>query len=271
MHSLKKATLLLALTSIAALPSTAFTYTDYNDQLDDGIDLYDDHRYENATEALQTLVDTKALRRLDSTEKSLALSHLAYSLMQQGKPKKALPSSKALLSHSKYAFGKESEEYVSALYLRARVLYRIGKSADAIRTVNEIASTLERMGPDYSEELNDAKSVPSQIRRKDWNKENLPKDLSDFYTKCESIHSGDKLPVATRTMHEYKLVGKDYKPARKLANKFKNTYIKRARENSKDRANRIIFIPDEKHLDDWCVIYPDGKLVDRAVIVPPED
>lgn len=261
----------LSLTAALFLSSSALALGNANDQLDDGIDLYDNNRFENAATTLTALVKASEFRRLDATEKSLALTHLMYSLLDQDKAAEALRHSKALLQHAKNGFGKNSEQYVNALFTKTLTQYRAGKSTNAIRTAEQMAYILERLGDEYRSDLSNARLIPSQIRKKDWNKKDLPMDLSDFYTTCEAINPGDMMPEVSRSLHEYEQVGKDYHPKGRLKEKFKTTYIKHARESSSDRAKRMIYIPDEDHLEHWCVIYPDGGQVDRAVTSPPKD
>lgn len=242
-----------------------------NELLDEGIELYDAQRFENAADVLSELINDRAFRRLDGLERELALRYLTYSLSNQDKTKESIKYTKKLLVNSKNEYGKHSENYVDVLLLIAKLQYRLGKERDAIKTVQEMESILERLGDGYHQELADTRGMASQIRKKEWNNERLPKDLSEFYTLCESIENGDKIPSTARLMNDYVLIGKDFKPPHKLSYVFKTTYVKQARENSTDRKNRLIFVPDIKHLDDWCVVYPDGTLVDRAFSVPPKD
>ncbi len=242
-----------------------------NDQLDQGIELYDHQRFENAAATLRELVYDRQFRRLDGLEKVLALRHLVFSLVEQGENREALKHSASLIKSAKNDFGRQSIEHVNALLVQAHVQYRMGKSRNAIRNAEKMESILERLGSDYRDELSDARSIPGQIRKREWDDKRRRTDLSEFYTQCEAIENNTPLAASVRSMHEYLLVGKEYRPQGRERSTFKNTYIKHARENSTDRANRLIFIPDKKHREDWCVIYPDGTLVDRAVTVPPED
>ena len=267
----KHSFLLITLTTLLSFSSTVNAFGNVNDQLDDSIDLYDHQRFKDAATLLLDLVKAKEFRRLDATEKTLALDHLIFSLIDQGKARDAMHYTKPLLQNAKSAFGKHSEQYVDALLTKALVQYRAGKSSDAIRSAQEMASVLERLGDEYAADLSNARLIPGKIRKREWNKKFLPKDLSDFYTTCEAIQPGDKLPGVSRSMHEYMLVGRDFRPTGRLKKTFRNTYIKHAKENSTDRANRLVYIPDKDHLDHWCVVYPNGGEVDRAVTSPPED
>jgi hypothetical protein len=262
---------LLALVLFWLSLTPALAFNNANDQLDLGIELYDDHRFENAATTLRELVYDRQFRRLDGLEKELALRHLIFSLIEQGENREALKHSSTLLKRAKSDFGNRSIHYVNALLVQAHVQYRLGKTRDTIRNAEKMVAILERLGSDYRDELSDARSIPSQVRKREWDEKRRRTDLSEFYTQCEAIEKDAKLAAAVRSMHEYLLVGKDYRPKGREKTTFKNTYIKHARENSTDRANRIIFIPDKKHAEDWCVIYPDGSLVDRAVTVPPDD
>jgi len=96
-------------------------------------------------------------------------------------------------------------------------------------------------------------------------------DLSDFYTACESITDEKYLARVDSIMHDYKQIGRDIKPDYKQSRYFKNTYLKDARESSADRKSRIIYVPDDEHMHDWCVIYPDKTEIDRVMISASSD
>ncbi len=96
MHSNRKTLLVATFAACLGLSFTVSAYTNVNDTLDDGIDLYDDDRYENASDLLLSLVEDRDFRKLDNHDKTLALSHLAYSLMEQGEPSIFLPLSDTL-------------------------------------------------------------------------------------------------------------------------------------------------------------------------------
>jgi len=226
---------------------------------------------ENSATALRELVYDRQFRRLDHVEKSIALSHLIFALLEHGETREAMQHTNKLIQQVKSDFGRKSVEHVNALLIKAHTEYRSGMERNALRTVNDVESMLDRLGDGYKDERERARSILVEIRRSHWNAEGLRKDLSDFYTACEAIQSNDKLPAAARAMREYLLVGKQYKPKGRERSAFKNTYVKQVRENSTDRKNRLIFIPDEEHLDHWCVIYPDGNLGDRVAVVPRED
>lgn len=271
MYSRKK--IILAVGFLASLIVSASTLAYYspNDALDDGLDLYDDNRYRNASEKLETLVKSRDFRQLDAMEKSLALTYLIKGKIQQGNPRGAMLHAGNLIKLSKRQFGNASIEHADAHYWKAVAQYRMGNGRDAGRSVDSMAQIFERMGDDYRDNVANAWRLASRARSGEWDEDDLPKDLSDFYTSCEAINKGDNLPSATRTMSEFTWIGRDLKPKGSTKRWFERTYIKHARENAKDRANRFIFVPDEDHLDHWCVIYPgQKKLVDRAVTSPPE-
>ncbi len=250
--------------------SQAYASMNPNDLLDYSIDLYEDKRYENAADSFSMLVKSRDFRRLDHNEKFIALELLVYSLANQDKARQAVPYSKQLQKVTKSGFGKRSREFAEALYVEAIVQYRIGDERDASRTMYDVAGIYENLGSEYKKEYHEAMQISGKLKFKEWDDKKLPKDLSDFFTTCEEIVADEKLPAVTRRFSDYKLVGRDYKPKGKERRFFKETYIKRARESSTDRANRLVFIPDYEHINDWCVVYPSGTLVDRAVIVPNE-
>lgn len=267
----KKTTMMLSLCVALAANTQAMAYDNPNDTLDGSLELYDDNRFKNSSESLEKLVKSRSFRKLDSMEKSLALTYLIDSKLQQGKARSAMPYATTLLKVSKSGFGELSEEHVDAYYMKAKAQYFMGDERDSARSVESMVNLLDRMGSDYRKAVSNARRLASRVRSNEWKKEDLGKDLSDFYTHCESIEEGMKISVASSSMSDFLRVGSGYKPKGRVKRDFENTYIKHARENSSDRANRLIFIPDTDHLDHWCVVYPGQRgVVDRAVTSPPK-
>ena len=127
------------------------------------------------------------------------------------------------------------------------------------------------MDGDYRDELYSIRHLVSNMRKVNLEEGELPVDLSDFYTACESIGGETYLARVDSIMSDYKQIGRDIKPDYKQAQYFKNTYLQHARESSRDRKTRIIYVPDADHLDDWCVVYPDNKHIDRVIISAEND
>ena len=127
------------------------------------------------------------------------------------------------------------------------------------------------MGDDYRSEQQEVRHLMSNMRRIELKEGDLPLDLSEFYTDCESIDRAMPINKMHALMKDYQLVGTDYKPSYKQAQYFKNAYLKNARESSKDRRNRLIYIPDKEHQEDWCVIYPENRIVDRVIVSASND
>ena len=266
---IKLCTILFLLVSIPI--SSHASMLDPTASLDHGLDLYEDKRYKNNEKTLMELVKSSAFRRLDSSQKALAYAHIAYSKINVGKEKESLSYIDKALNQSKREFGKQSLNYLDHLRTKAIALYWSGDRRKAARTVENMLGILERMDGDYRDEQERFKALMADLRKSNLYKDDLPLDLSDFFTACESIDDSQFLAKAGMVMKDYKLIGKDIKPDYKQSQYFKNTYIKHARESSQDRKNRMIYVPDEDHLDEWCVIYPDKKSIDRVVISTSDD
>ena len=239
--------------------------------LDHGFDLFEDQRYLNAETALLKLVGNSSFRRLDNSQRSLAYSHIAYSKINRGKERDSLKYIDKALTETKREFGKRSLAYLDHMETKAIALYWADDRRSAARVGESMLDILERMGDDYRKEEKQVRSMISRMRKVELEEGDLPMDMSDFYTKCESIHGLTSLNKAHSIMGDYKLVGTDIKPQYKKSQYFKNTYLKNSRESSNDRKNRLIYVPDEEHLDDWCVIYPAGRQVNRVIISASND
>jgi len=241
--------------------------TDPVSAMDAGLDLFDDRRYLNAEEALLELTASSTFRRLDSAQQAIVFSHIAYSKMNRGKDYDSVRYIDEALKQSKREFGERSLNYLNHMETKAVALYWSNKQREATRVAREMESILDRMGrDDYAKEIANVQSMISKLSRVNQRELELPTDLSEFYTDCESIQPDTSLAKANGIMSDYLLVGEDYKPNYKLSQYFKNTHILKARESSSDRRNRIIYIFDEEHLEDWCVVYRNGKMVDRIAI-----
>lgn len=246
--------------------------TDPVEALDEGIHLYDAHRYQNSEDALVKLVRSTTFRRLDAAQKSMVYSHIAYSKIDQGEELGSLVYIDIALKQAKREYGESSLTYVGLLRTKAIAYYYGDKQREAVRVARDMEDRIERMdSDDYSDELNYVKRMLSKLYREKDKEEKLPTDLSDFYTQCETVNSSMSMQQADSVMQKYSLVGKEYKPSYKRAAYFKNTHLTRARESSQDRRTRSVYIPDEDHLEDWCVVYKDGKMVDRALVSAKDD
>jgi len=239
--------------------------------LDLGLDLFEDKRFQNSETVLLGLTSTSAFRRLDNSQRSLAFAHIAYSKINRGKEKSSLQYIEKAMAATKREFGKRSLRYLNHMETKAFALYWADDRRSATRIGEDMLDILERMGDDYRKEQKEVRSMISQMQKVELEEGDLPLDLSEFYTACESIKQGGFLSKAHSIMSSYKLIFTDIKPEYKKAQYFKNTYLKNARESSKDRRNRLIYVPDDKHLNDWCVIYPQSSHVTKVIISASND
>lgn len=257
---------------VFSLPSTSHAESkDPTALLDHGLDLFDDHRFQNAEEALLKLERMTTFRRLDRSQQTLVYSHISYSMINRGKERDSLPYIDKALRTTKLEFGERSLRYLDHLQTKAIALYWADQRRKAVRVGEDMLHILERMGEDYRSEQRDVRHLIANMRKVELEEGDLPLDLSDFYSDCESIDQAMPLSTMRALMNDYQLVGSDFKPNYKQAQYFKTAYLKNARESSTDRRNRLIYIPDEDHQDDWCVIYPQDRQVDRVILSASSD
>jgi len=257
----------LFLASLSTQAAAAVPISDPVGAMDAGIELFDDRRYLNAEEALLELTTSSTFRRLDAAQKAIVFSHIAYSKMNRGKDYESVQYTDEALKQTKIEFGERSLNYVGHMRTKAVALYWSNKQREATRVARDMEYILERMGrDDYAEEIATVQSMISKLSRANSRDTELPTDLSEFYTDCESIQPDTSITKANGIMNDYLLVGDDYKPDYKLSQFFKNSHLVKARESSSDRRNRLVYIVDKEHVKDWCVVYPNGKMVDRIAI-----
>ena len=230
-----------------ALPSTAsIPITDPVSALEDGMELYEDKRYHNEQDALINLSLSAAFRRLDAAQKTLAYSHIAYSMINRGDDMASVKYIDSALKYAKMEFGERSVTYLDHMHTKVVALYWANKRNDAVRVAQKMESILERMGrEEYADEIGDVQSMISQLKRVSLKESELPTDLSEFYTQCESITADITLVRANAIMGDFLLVGDSFKPSYKQSDYFKITYLVKAKESSSDRRNRMIYLPDD--------------------------
>lgn len=257
---------------LVVLPMTSFAGSHNPTKLlDEGLDLYDDKRFLNAEAALLELLKSSSFRKLDTSQRSLVYSHIAYSKINRGKDKESIQYLDKALAETKREFGERSIPYLRHMRTKAVALYWTNNQRKAKRVAERILEHLSRMEGDYRDEQQNIRFMISEMRKVNLERDELPLDLSEFYTDCESIDGEKYLTRVDSIMNDYEQIGRDIRPDRKQAQYFKNTYITHARESSTDRRKRIIYVPDDEHMDDWCVIYPDKAHIDRVIISASND
>lgn len=86
-----------------------------------------------------------------------------------------------------------------------------------------------------------------------------------FYTSCKEIKQGMSISDVKNRM-------KSYVEATSLLSDSNIAWLMTAnfdnKETKDEYKNRLIFVPNKRHVADWCVVYTNGKKVTRVAISP---
>ena len=87
----------------------------------------------------------------------------------------------------------------------------------------------------------------------------------DFYTNCKKIKEGMSLSEVKTQMKSFIEVGKSWQTTDESQAWLMSATFNSS-ETKADHNSRIIFIPDNKNLADWCIVYPSGNVVSHIEI-----
>lgn len=184
------------------------------------------------------------------------LDFLAQSKSLQGKNAVVVPLMEERLAISTKIHGEGSDKLSPMLAGIAEAYYRDDQRDNAIATVKMAIDGLKRL-EDSSDYLKLAENNLERYVGGPFTEDELPMDLSEFYTHCESIERGDLPSVVSSKMSGFSEVGVDYKPEGFWASMF--TVATLGRDGSARTGNkyRRIFIPAsdrEEVRADVCVV-----------------
>jgi hypothetical protein len=89
-----------------------------------------------------------------------------------------------------------------------------------------------------------------------------------FYRTCKSLREGSTLAEARAHMKGYLEVGRSYTPPSSVPQVLFRAEIIGKSEAPKEHDERILFIPDQSNVFDWCIVYPEKGRVRRVDISP---
>lgn len=232
-----------------------------------GAKLYHQQRYQDAVDIFEPIyqelnsAETPNLHHL-----SKVLNFLAQSKSFLGEHEETLGLMEQRLSIARKLHGEHSEEYASVLAAVAEARYRNGDVAGARETVTKaIAGLHERANAD-SEYLQLAQQNFEKYASGKFSNSELPADLSQFYTRCESIVPGESEDSVSVKMGSFAELGVDYQPEGFWAAMFEIAVMGPdgdAREGDKFRR---IFLPgtEEALRQEVCVVDQRSGVVTSA-------
>ncbi len=232
-----------------------------------GANLFHQQRYQDAVDVFdpiyQELISAKTrdLQRL-----STVLNFLAQSKSFLGENKETLELMQHRLSIASELYGEQSEEYFSVLAAVAEARYRYGDVVGARETVSNAIDGLGVSANKDSEYLELAQQNLAKYTSGQFSSSELPVDLSQFYTRCESIVPGESEDSVSLKMGGFAELGVDYKPEGFWAAMFEIAVMGPDGDAREGDNFRRIFLPgtDEALRQEICVVDQRSGVVTSA-------
>lgn len=222
--------------------------------------LFDARRYRDAeaefTELLQllkTAMGNDYQTHFDNYVR--VLDYLAQSRSQQGKTlnvRELLTERHELI---KSAYDSNGFQFANSLFTLAEAHYRSGDRAQAIALLEGAVRIYVTLNPVPKTAVERARMNRIQYRIATFSNSMLPMDLSEFYSQCEAIQTGDQSSHSVVAMEEFVEVGTDYIPEGSWAVFFDNLKYPTVSAFGGDGERRI-FIPSsvETMRDEICIV-----------------
>jgi len=229
----------------------------------------DNDRFRAAETLLATVYDSVHERLSEHPDQSIRLlGLLAKARSQQGKFDTV--ADLLLTQHRLIAanYSHTGYVYASSLARIAEAHYRDRQKYDAIDFSQRAIAIYQRLNPVPQESLDLISRNLAQYRIAPFSRAFLPRDLSDFYARCERLQQSKDRVTADQTMSAFVEVGVDYVPQGRwvpyfYALKYPNL------KAFEGKSERRIFIPDQSHAlrDEICIVEEVNGIVINAMTV----
>ena len=175
--------------------------------------LFHQKRYKDSVEAFEPIYkDLQAQEPRNLKNISNVLNFLAQGKSFLGLHGETLELMKERLSIADQMFGEQSEEYSSVMAALAEARYRDGDTAGARKTILVAIEGLEANAAKDSDYLQLARINLEKYENGPFDNSDLPVDLSEFYSRCESIIPGENENSVSMKMGSFVELGIDYEP-----------------------------------------------------------
>ena len=222
-----------------------------------GADLFHEKRYSDAEQVFDRVyLDLQSSDSNDLERLSTVLNFLAQSKSFTGKNNEALVLLKERLKVEEKIYGPESPATAPSKLGLAEAYFRNDQSWKALELTQDAIVGLEILGEEEAEHLALAQNNLKRYAEQDFDASNLPHDLSEFYTHCESIIAGDNEYAVDTKMQSFVELDVDFKPEGFWATMFEIAASGRDGKARSGSNYRRIFLPgsDESLRNDLCVV-----------------
>lgn len=229
--------------------------------------LFHQKRYQDSVDAFEPIYrDLQAEDNRNLKNISNVLNFLAQGKSFLGQHAETLELMKERLSIAKQMFGEQSEEYSSVMAALAEARYRDGDTAGARKTILVAIEGLEKNAAEDSEYLKLARINLEKYENRQFDDADLPVDLSEFYSRCESIIPGENEDSVSMKMGSFVELGIDYHPEDFWAAMFEIAAMGPDGDAREGNNYRRIFIPGTEEVlrVEVCVVDQRSGIVINA-------
>jgi len=221
-----------------------------------GATLFHEKRYSDAEQVFEKIyLDLQQTDSADLERISTVLNFLAQSKSFTGKNNEALVLLKERLNTDEKIYGIDAPATAPSRVGLAEAYYRIDQSEKALELTRQAIIGLESLGDEHAQHLTLAQNNLKRYTKK-FDASNLPHDLSDFYTHCESIIAGDNEFAVGAKMQSFLELDVDFKPEGFWGAMFEIAASGRDGKARSGQNYRRIFLPgpEESLRNDLCVV-----------------
>lgn len=228
--------------------------------------LFHQKRYQDSVDAFEPIYqDLKSQEHQNLHRISSVLNFLAQGKSFLGLHTETLDLMIERLVIAKQMFGEQSEEYSSVQAAVAEARYRSGDTEAARQTILQAIEGLKKHAAKDSEYMELALINLEKYSKGEFEAD-LPADLSEFYSRCESIIPGENENSVSMKMGAFLELGIDYQPEDFWAAMFEIAAMGPDGTAREGNNYRRIFIPstDEAVRAEVCVVDQRSGIVISA-------
>ena len=197
---------------------------------------------------------------------STTLNFLAQSKSFLGKSEEALKLMQERLAVARKIYGDTSPELGPFQSGLAEAYFRNYMSEDALTLLPIAIANMEKLGDEHAQHLALAAANVERYKTTTYDPTNLPVDLSEFYSFCESIIRGDTEFAVDKKMDKFVEFNVDFNPTGYWATLFEIAANGRDGNARSGENHRRIFLPtqDESMRKEVCVVDQQSGVVISA-------
>ena len=230
-------------------------------------ELFHDRRFADAEVVFERLYEqmekdeSSDLHRL-----STLVNFLAQTKSFQGKNAEAFVLQQYRLQIATQIFGESSPELGPVLSGLAEAHFGLGNQEFAVKHAAAALAGLQRLGSEHEQHVELVSANIDRYKVGSYDPDDLPDDLSQFYSRCESILAGDSEFSVDSKMGQFVELDVDFNPTGMWGALFSIAAKGRDGEARSGDNHRRIFLPssDESMHSEVCVVDQRSGVVTSA-------